>query len=145
MGKIHSQKSIFLVLRVHVGLIYLCIAFALLAFLVPRPPRRLQDVKKLPLFSSTPLFLHSLSPPPPSLFHKPSLFKIRTLGARKDFSLVEWEIQSILFVLDNVLGPHDAGKSYLSSRDVVRFCSSLLPYICKLFCLDVSHTERRRS
>ena len=70
------------------------------------------------------------SPPPhPSLFHKPSLFQIRTLGARKDFSLVEWEIQTILFVLDNVLGPHDAGKSYLSSRDVVRFCSSLLPYM----------------
>ena len=32
MGKIHSQKSIFLVLRVHVGFIYLCIAFAALSF-----------------------------------------------------------------------------------------------------------------
>ena len=66
MGKIHSQKSIFLVLRVHVGLIYLCIAFALLAFLVPRPPRRLQDVKKLPLFPSTPP-LPAFPPPPLTL------------------------------------------------------------------------------
>ena len=32
MGKIHSQKSIFLALRVHVGLIYLCIAFATYSF-----------------------------------------------------------------------------------------------------------------
>ena len=32
MGKIHSQKSVFFALQVHVGLIYLCIAFATYSF-----------------------------------------------------------------------------------------------------------------
>ena len=98
-------------------------------------------------FPAPPLFLHSLPPPPPHSSTNLPCFKLGHQGPEKTFLQLNERFnpsfsyqtmcQAYTMRASHI---YPAAMLFVSARP-----SSHIFYNLKLFCLDVSHTERRRS